>query len=151
MFRKLPITLFVLVIAEFASIIWVGRHVGVIATLCLIILGGLAGGSVITSGGSGLKAVMRSPPPDLHFASHEAASRFLVLLAGLLLILPGFLSDMAALVLLLPPVRRVLAAHLAAKVKVHTAAWRQPEARRPGPLVIEGEAVELDSAPPPGC
>ena len=146
MLRYLLVSIALAALAEFASIIWVGEHLGLIATLGLMILSGMAGMAVIRSGGAGLVATLRQPPRDFHFASREAASRFLVMLAGVLLIVPGFVSDVVALALLLPPLRLLLAARLASKVKVHATAWREPP--KAGPLVIEGEAREIEPGPP---
>jgi UPF0716 protein FxsA len=133
------------VLLELASIIWVGGRLGVFPTLGLMILAGMAGVSVLKAGGAGLFASLRQPPRDLHFASREAASRFLMLVAGLLLLLPGFASDVVALLLLVPPVRGAMAARLASKVTVHTAQWQSRPAG--DPLVIEGEAMEIDVGP----
>ncbi len=66
-------------------------------------------------------------------------------LAGVLLILPGFLSDLMALLLLIPPVRGLLygrATRLAARQGASGGPGRQP---RRGP-VIEGDWVEVPSA-----
>lgn len=139
--------LLVAAIAELASIIWVGQHVGVISTIALLAIGGFAGLSVIKTAGLSLAETLQRPPRDLHFASLTAAGRFLALLAGLLLIIPGFISDLLALALLIPPVQAALAGRLASKVQVHAARWQADPAPRQGPLVIEGEAVEIK---PPG-
>jgi UPF0716 protein FxsA len=67
-----------------------------------------------------------------------------VLLAGLLLILPGFLSDLVALLLLIPPLR-------AAAIR---AVWRRwPGAGgggAGGPTVIEGDYREIPPEGAPG-
>src|SRR5439155_17861114 len=61
-------------------------------------------------------------------------------LAGILLILPGFLSDLAALVLLIPPTRRIVASALAWRIgSAGSSAGRRAP---PGPI-IEGEAIEV--------
>lgn len=130
------------VFLEFASIIWVGERLGALATVGLLILAGMAGVSVLKAAGAGFLDSIRRPPRDMHFASREAASRFLMLIAGLLLMWPGFLSDAAALTLLFPPIRSIIAGRMAKNVKVETAQW---ESQRPSsPVIIEGEAVEIE-------
>ncbi|MBI2717797.1 MAG: FxsA family protein [Rhizobiales bacterium] len=134
----LPLGLLAFFFLELASIILVGQRLGVGLTLLLIVAGFLAGSAVIRAAGTGLVALLQRPPRDLRFATAAAASRFLLLLSGLLFILPGFLSDLLALVLLPPLVRNLIAAHLTRNVEA-----RDFRAPRPGP-VIEGEAVEID-------
>jgi UPF0716 protein FxsA len=76
-----------------------------------------------------------------------------VLAAGLLLILPGFLSDIVAGVLLLPPVRRLLYNALARRARVTTGprdGERGPPPRGPHPAVIEGEYEEVEPVPDRG-
>jgi UPF0716 protein FxsA len=128
--------------AELAAFIVVGQRIGVIPVILLVILSAALGGSVIRAAGMGLAEAMRRPTGDRAFESRAAASRFLLMLAGLLLIIPGFLSDIAGLILLLPPVRLWLAARLMANVQVRRAHFHQ-ETSPAGPI-IEGEAVEIE-------
>lgn len=120
----------------------VGQRIGVLATLLLVIGGGMLGSAVIRAAGLGMVDALRRPAMDRRFATREAAARFLLLPAGLLLILPGFVSDAIALALLPAPVRNWLAGKFMANVKVHTAGW-QRQTYSTGP-VIEGEAVEIE-------
>ena len=73
----------------------------------------------------------------------NAGDGALVYVAGLLLILPGFLSDIAALALLVPPVRQLIVSRLRSHVVVREAhVWT--DGRRRSPVqVIEGEAVDV--------
>ena len=93
---------------EIAGFIVVGRAIGVLPTLALLIASIALG--VLILRGLGFAAVGRlraefdrgrNPGETL---GHSA----LIALAALLLIVPGFLSDIVALLLLLPPVRTVL-------------------------------------------
>ena len=70
------------------------------------------------------------------------ADAMMIGVAALFLVLPGFLSDIVALALLLPPVRSWLYAALASRVTVvdTTTTWRR---RDPSSGRIEG-AIDLD-------
>ena len=61
----------------------------------------------------------------------------LLAVAGLLLLTPGFLTDAIGLLLLIPPVRRVIAGHVArraaAHIKIHTAGSREQDPPRSEP------------------
>jgi UPF0716 protein FxsA len=111
--RAIRAALLVWPVAELAALIEVGAHLGVGLTLLLLLAGVVAGSLVLRA--VGLAAVARlasSPPggpPGPLGPGRPPAETALVVTAGLLLILPGFLSDAAALALLLPPVRRRLA------------------------------------------
>ncbi len=134
-------------LAEFATIIWVAQRLGIISTLALLVIAGYVGISVIKHAGLSLFETIRQPPRDLQFASNAAAGRFLGLVAGVLLIVPGFISDVLALLLLVPPLQAALARRLGRKVEVHTARWTDTGSPRHNQLVIDGEAVEIKTPP----
>lgn len=139
--RFLPLLVLAGLFLELAVMIAVGQRIGVLATLLLIAAGGVFGTMVIRAAGLGLAEAIRRPALDRKFATRDAAAHFLLLPAGLLLILPGFVSDLVALALLLPPLRRWLAGKFADKASVHGTAMHG-ETHDHG-TVIEGEAVEI--------
>ncbi len=101
--------LIALPVAELAVLIKTGQIIGVWATVALVI-GMAAAGMLLLSRQSfnvfrqSLEAMGEGRPP----VAHVMDGLFLVL-AGFLLLLPGLISDVAALILLIPPVRRVIA------------------------------------------
>jgi UPF0716 protein FxsA len=106
----MPVRLLVLIalLAEIASIILVGRAVGVGATLALILLGILAGGYLLRWQGPATLMQVRGDMAARRMPARTLAEGALKALAAILLIMPGFLSDIVALLLLLPPVRAAL-------------------------------------------
>ena len=143
MSRFIPLGLLFGFLLELGVMIAVGQHIGVFGTLLLVIASGMLGGAVVRAAGLGLMETMRQPPRDMKFASRDAAARFLLLLAGLLLILPGFVSDIAAIVLLPAPIRNWLAGRLMANAGIRGTGWQQQPQSRSGAVVIEGEAIEI--------
>jgi UPF0716 protein FxsA len=85
----------------------------------------------------------------------------LLVLAGVLLLLPGFVSDALGLLLLLPPVRAVAKVWVGQRVERRMASWNLEVLRwdtvlRPGPgsppaggPVVQGEVVEGEDDQPP--
>jgi UPF0716 protein FxsA len=142
-FRYLPVFLLAGFILEIASIIWVGGALGVLLTLLLLIAGGAAGISVLKSAGTSATAVFKSSvqSPGTHTAFASATlSR---VMAGLLLIIPGFFSDLAAVLLLLPPIQKWLASKMNVASGFAAAGHSSPPHRQ-SHLVIEGEAMEIE-------
>ncbi|MET3985179.1 FxsA family membrane protein [Streptomyces sp. PvR034] len=80
----------------------------------------------------------------------------LVMLGGLLLIVPGLLSDLAGLLLLLPPVRGWIGRRVTGSLerKIATApagsfgdAFQQARIHQPDGMVVRGEVIREDAAP----
>ena len=148
MARYLGLGLILLGFMEIATLVGVGRQVGALGVILLLILGGMtginlirrSGVSVVTLGRSGLSPRM---------ASKQAAMGITEFAAGLLFLLPGFLSDLAAVVLLLPPVRSRLSGWLERHMVVAPTGASPPGT---GPI-IEGDGVEvveeMEILPPP--
>lgn len=142
MLRLLPILVLFGFAAEIASIIWIGRAIGVFGTLFLMFLGFVAGMALFRSTGvdiaSALRGQVSGPESDKRFA----ARIILRVIAGLFLMIPGFFSDVLAAILLLPPIQSLLAS----KMKVVSGATSDFAGSRTytGSTIIEGEAVELE-------
>lgn len=103
---------------EIALFILVGRAIGLLPTLGLVILAALAGGLLLRQQGLGVVARLRSNMSAGTIPGRTMFDTMLIGLAGLLLILPGFLSDAMALLLLLPPLRDWMFSALAGRVRV---------------------------------
>lgn len=118
-------------LVEIALFIAIGAQIGVIATLALIVLSALLGVAILRGQQDRAMAMMRgglrvAPGTLLAQGAFRA-------LAGLLLILPGFLTDALGLVLLIGPVQRAILRTLAAGATVTTTrVWREGD-------VVEGE------------
>ncbi len=122
-------------LAEIAGFVIVGRWIGVLAVLGLVILAGLVGLALLRSAGGAagrrLQAAISGRENAL-LASGAAAFR---VVAGLLFLIPGFVTDLLALLLLLPPVQAALLARVMAQTGSRQTAHEGQ--------VIEGEAVEI--------
>ena len=136
-------------IDENALFILVGGLIGLWPTLALVVITGLSGVLVIRA--QGVMAIdklqrnvteMRDPAA---FMAHGA----LIMLAGLLLIFPGFFTDTVGLLLLLPPIRRLIMRWLAARADIAHVSMRAGHARDPfrppfADGVIDGDYVDED-------
>lgn len=132
-----PLLALALPLAEIAGFVIVGRWLGVFATLVLVLAAMASGMAILRGRGAALR---RGLQPD---AMGAVADEALLAFAAMLLIVPGFLTDLLALPLLVPGLRRRLVAALASRVGVGTAGFGVG----PQTTVIDGEFIELESAP----
>jgi UPF0716 protein FxsA len=100
----------VLPIAELFVIIQVGHVVGLVDTLALLVLISVAGAWLVKREGLSVLRRARAQLDAGFVPGRELIDGSLILLAGALMLTPGFLTDVVGLLLLLPPVRAGLRA-----------------------------------------
>jgi len=105
--------LLALPVAELAAFIAVVAAVGFLWAMALLLAGSLAGALILRHAGGNHVARMRVVLGDNRLTALEAdGTGVATLLAGFLLLIPGFITDALALVVLVAPLRRALAALL---------------------------------------
>lgn len=127
---------------EIALFVTVGGWLGLWLTLAIVLGTGTFGVMVIRWQGVHAVDGLRRAVQLRRDPMGQVADSALVVLAGVLLILPGFLTDSCGLLLLVPPVRRLMVQGLSARVRVDTAGTGAGM-RRSGPDVIDGEFFEI--------
>jgi UPF0716 protein FxsA len=140
--RFFALGLIALPIIEIAIFIKVGQLIGLLPTLALIIGAALLGGLLLRQQGLSVLTRLRDNINTGRMPGRAIADAMMIGVAALLLVLPGFLSDLVALALLLPPVRSWIYAALASRVTVVDTTTTY---RRHGPSSgsIEG-SIDLD-------
>jgi UPF0716 protein FxsA len=118
--RLLILAFLALPLIEIAVMIKVGQSIGLWPTLGLLVGAGLLGAMLLRAQGLAVLARMRSNVQERHMPAQSVADAMMIGLAALFLVLPGFLSDIVALALLLPPVRGAIYGWLARRVVVVT-------------------------------
>lgn len=106
--RIIALSLIVYPFLEIAMFIWVGGKIGILATIGSIILAVILGIAVLRWQGLGLVTQTRAQLARGEVPAHNIANGVMLAIAGLLLLLPGFLSDIAAFLLLIPFVRQFI-------------------------------------------
>ena len=94
--------------AEIYVLLQVGQAIGVVNTLGLLILISVVGAWLAKREGLGVLRRMQRSIDNGRVPGAELVDGFLILLAGALMLTPGFLTDILAILLLLPPVRVVV-------------------------------------------
>jgi UPF0716 protein FxsA len=122
-------------LAEIAAFIVIGRAIGLFPTLALVIASSALGAVMLRDAGAMTMLKLERRPANPSIILAEGGAR---MLAGLLLLVPGFLTDFAALFLLVPRFRGPLTKRFGGTA--HGGVPR-PE---PAPDVIEGDFRRLD-------
>ena len=95
-------------IAEIALFIWLGDRIGLLATLVAIVLTALIGSALVSRQGAGAMRQVQEAFFQARFPAKELAHGAMIVVAGTLLITPGFLTDGIGFLLLVPPVREAV-------------------------------------------
>lgn len=104
----LALVFLVLPIIELAVIIQVGQSIGVLNTIGLLLLVSFVGAWLVKREGLGVWTRFQRQVEMGVVPGREIADGVLVMLAGALLISPGFVTDVLGILLLLPPVRAAI-------------------------------------------
>ncbi len=131
---------------EIALFVTLGGALGLWLTLLIVLGSGMLGIALLRGHGLRTAERLRREMGALRDPMSPVADGALVMLAALLLILPGFLTDALGLLLLIPPVRTGLIALLASRIRVVQTRQTGP-ARRSDGIIIDGDFVELDTDP----
>jgi UPF0716 protein FxsA len=135
-------------LAEIAGFVVVGQRLGVLATLGLIVLSMLVGAALLRRQGLGVLGRIRADLSAGVAPAQPLAEGAMVTAAALLMIVPGFISDLAGIGLFIPAVRRAIWSALRRRVSVRTV--NTPFHRRTSASVVELEAGEYGAVSRPG-
>lgn len=135
---------------EIAMFIAVGSKIGVGMTLLLILLSAMLGVAILRGQQSRALAMMQgalrvSPGSFLAQGAFRAV-------AGVLLIVPGFVTDIVALLLLVPPLQGWIVRLLGVQATTVTATMHRSATWSAGGMdgdVVEGEFTVREDAPEP--
>lgn len=143
----MPLLLFVLyVVAEIVVLITVGSALGAGWTILLLLVSSALGLWLLRREGSRALRALREASRTGRPPHHEIADGVLIFIGGVLMILPGFLSDLLGLACLFPPTRRLVRRSLLALIlrRLPVAVFNPRRGR--GGRVIDGE-VETGRTP----
>lgn len=133
-------------LVEIALFVTLGSALGLGLTLLVVLGTGVLGVAILRRQGLQSAGRLRAGMASLRNPLAAAGSDALRMLAGVLLVLPGFLTDALGLLLLIPPVRLLLIALLVRRFGVTSMQSDQPVRRADG-IIIDGEFTELESEP----
>jgi UPF0716 protein FxsA len=118
MLRLLPFLMLIVPITEIAVFIVVGQQIGVLPTIALVILTAVLGASLLRHQGMGLAMKIRAEVEAGRVPGRDLANGAMMLVAGVLLLTPGFVTDTLGFLLFMPQIRSRVFEFLAKRVKV---------------------------------
>ena len=146
--RVLLAALAVLIIvptAEITVLLKVGHTIGAGWTILLLLASAMLGSWALRREGTKAFRAWRDAAATGRTPAVETAEGLVVLTGGLMMVLPGFLTDVLGLLLLLPPVRK-----LAGRAVLHSAARRLPpelSSALLGPMQVRARRVKASQGP----
>ncbi|RVV98010.1 FxsA family protein [Mesobaculum littorinae] len=132
---------------EIALFIQVGGLIGLWPTLLIVVLTAFAGTYLVRTQGAMAMNQLRRSFNELRDPREPLAHGAMILLAGALLLTPGFFTDATGFLLLIPPVRRWAYAQIRSRVRVETFSYgqRPPQPEPHRPHVVDAEYEDLDT------
>ncbi|CAN7351920.1 membrane protein FxsA [Rhizobium sp. LjRoot30] len=154
-FSFLPAIFLLLPFAEIAGFILVGQAIGVLATLGLVIATSMLGIFLLRQQGLGILRKISTESRGGGVPSRELVHAAMIVIAGFLLLLPGFITDIIGLLFFIPPVRDLAWKLFSPRIVVmgsknfytsgHSAG---PRPARGGPVVdLDGDDFHRDPDP----
>jgi UPF0716 protein FxsA len=155
----LLVLLFIVVpIAELAVLIQVGQLIGVWWTVAILIADALIGSYLLRTQSRAAWQRFNDAIAAGRIPHREVVDGVLVIFGGVLLLTPGFITDIFGLLFLFPPTRVVLRRLLVRRGALRLVGAMPGVANVPRsypgnghgrPQDIEGSAVDIDPPPPP--
>lgn len=105
MFFRLLLGFTLIPLAELYLLITVGSQIGAMPTIALVLLTGVAGAWLARMQGMATMIRVRQNLQQGVMPAEELLDAFIILAAGVVLLTPGFLTDIAGLLLLIPYTR----------------------------------------------
>lgn len=140
---------------EIGLFIQVGGLIGLWPTLAIVVITAIIGTSLVRSQGLRALGELQGSFSRLEDPTAPLAHGAMILLAGALLLTPGFFTDACGFALLIPGVRLAVIRQVAARVSVArfemgAQSGSTPKPHRPAPGdVIEGDYTEVPSKKQP--
>jgi UPF0716 protein FxsA len=136
-------------VVEISVIIQVGQWIGFLNTVGLLLLVSLVGAWLVKRQGLGVMTRIREQRSAGRLPATEAFDGALIFVAGVLLVIPGFVTDALGLLLLVPPIRAVVRRFVSRRVLREVEMVRSRQWTRADPPPRQYVPPESPPRPPP--
>ena len=117
-FAFVPFLLLVVPIVEIATFIAIGGQIGIALTLLMILVTAIIGTFLLRIQGLSLIQEIQTKVANGEVPGRALGDAAMILVAGILLLTPGFVTDGLGFLLFVPPVRAAIWSFLASRIKV---------------------------------
>lgn len=146
--RWIPLLVaFLYVYIEISIFIQVAHVLGVLLTLMLVIFTSVIGMSLVRNRGFKNLLLMQQKMAAGESPAGEMLKTVSLIVAGMLLILPGFFTDFLGLLLLLPPVQKLITLRLMPHLRFYRTPGGGFSANNQDGHTFDGEFQRKDDAP----
>ena len=155
-FSIIPFLLLIVPLAEIGAFIVIGREIGVLWTLAMVFVTAVIGSILLRIQGFGLINRIQSEMQDGRVPGRELVHGMMIMIAGVLLLTPGFITDTLGFLLFVPQIRDAGWAMIRKRVSVVSAggfshgpaegAHEKPDDDRPS-QTIDLDAKEFQRDP----
>jgi UPF0716 protein FxsA len=118
--KLLPFALLIVPVAEIGVFLLVGGWIGVLPTIALVLITAVTGATLLRIHGLRQLDVIRVQFADGRLPGRDIAHGAMMLVAGVLLLTPGFITDTLGFLLFVPAVRDALYRFLGARIRIIT-------------------------------
>lgn len=106
-FALVPFLLLAVPLAEIAVFVLVGGQIGVLATLGLVLVTAIAGAFLLRIQGFGVMQRIRQTMEANEIPGRDLVHGLMIMIAGILLMTPGFVTDALGFLLFVPAIRDI--------------------------------------------
>lgn len=148
-FGKLLLLFILVPLAELYLFMTLGAQLGFPNTIAMIIITAIIGATLTKSQGRLAMAKFQQATSEGRMPHKEALDGLMILLAGAVLLTPGFLTDAIGFLLLIPPIRALvrtsLSKRLKGKIKVVTPGFTPQAEEESGPpsKLDDGKVIDV--------
>ena len=125
-FTLIPFILLVVPLAEISVFILVGSQIGVLPTIGLVLVTAVAGAILLRIQGFGIMERIRRTLEAKQVPGREMVHGVMIMIAGVLLLTPGFVTDTCGFLLFVPAIRDMAWRFLRDRIVVQTVQTRGP-------------------------
>ncbi len=147
-FSIIPFLLLIIPIVEIGVFIAIGDRIGIFYTLMLILVTAVLGSILLRLEGFRVLGQIREQMNAGRMPTKELTNGVMIVIAGILLLTPGFVTDTIGFLLFLPPVRAAIRTFLASRIKINTfgggAGFDNDSRFRTGPPPDDGDGPVVD-------
>lgn len=143
---RVPLAILLLMpLAEIATFVFVGKAIGVLATLGLTLLAVFAGLALLRIQGAGVLQRLQKESRTNANPGREIVHGAMIVVAAMLLIIPGFLTDILGILLFVPFVRDFIWSFIGPRVTVfRTSSFSYQGAGGETSRPKDGPIIDLD-------